>query len=269
MTDSANHTSDVPVTTGKANFDLTGKVALVTGGGRGIGQAIAEALAAHGAYTIVCGRTASTLEACVDSIQANGDKAEYAVADVSREQDIESLRDRVLQQHQRIDVLVNNAGINPYYEAPEKTSLRHWQQIIDVNLTGVFLCCRLFGEIMLKQQSGSIINISSIAGHVGLSRTLAYCAAKGGVEMMTRSLALDWAVHNVRVNTVAPAYVETDLTRGLAQNPTLAEMLTAKTPLGRLAQADEIPGAVVFLASSAAAYVTGSTIRVDGGWTAA
>lgn len=269
MTERVKSSQFVSATSGDAGFDLFGLIALVTGGGRGIGRGIAEALARYGAYVIICGRTESTLESCMGGILSNGGSGEYIIADVAKAQDVQTLRDQIKARHSRLDVLVNNAGINPYYEVPEKTSLQHWQEIIDVNLTGVFLCCRLLGEIMLAQKSGSIINISSIAGRVGLPKTLAYCAAKGGVEMMSRSLALDWAAHNIRVNTVAPGYVDTDLTQGLAVHPILFERLRSNTPLGRFANVNEIVGAVVYLASSASSYVTGQTIGVDGGWTAA
>jgi len=250
-------------------FDLTGTVCVVTGGGRGIGRALAEGMATQGARVVICGRTRATLMDTVEQCQANGADVSFVVADVSDERAVEELKATVLESHGRIDVLVNNAGINPYYDSAENTTLAQWQDIINVNLTGVYLCSRTIGTDMLRQGRGSIINITSIAGRVGLPKSAAYCAAKGGVEMMSRSMALDWATRGVRVNTVAPGYVSSDLTQGLEAHPVLSERLKANTPLGRFGKACEIVGAVIYLASDASGFVTGQTIGVDGGWTAA
>lgn len=249
-------------------FDLTGTVSVVTGGGRGIGRAIAEGMAAQGASVVICGRTKATLQDTARQCQANGADVSFVVTDVSDEKAVQELKATVLSSHGRIDVLVNNAGINPHYDSAEHTTLEQWQDIIDINLTGVYLCSRMFGAEMLRQGKGSIINITSIAGRVGLPKSAAYCAAKGGVEMMSRSMALDWATRGVRVNTVAPGYVSTDLTQGLAAHPVLSERLKLKTPMGRFGNSCEIVGAVIYLASDASGFVTGQTIGVDGGWTA-
>jgi len=219
-----------------SEFDLTGKVAVVTGAGRGIGRAIAEGLARHGARVVLTGRTEATL---TDVATAIGDAASVQVADVSREADVLALRDAVLARGGRIDVLVNNAGINP-----------------------------IFREVMVTQAAGSIINISSVAGHVGLLRSVPYCASKGGVEMLTRGLALDWAKRGVRVNTLAPGWVDTDLTHGLLEHDTHGRRLLEHTPMGRFATPGDMVGAAVFLASGASAYMTGQSLLVDGGWTA-
>ncbi|MCG8440474.1 MAG: SDR family oxidoreductase [Caulobacterales bacterium] len=242
---------------------------MVTGGGRGLGRAIAIGLARRGAKVMITGRTEENLRRTVEDIRADDGEADFARADVSSEDDLLRLREHVRSSFRTTDILVNNAGVNPYYKRPEHTSYREWTEIIDVNLTGVFLCSRIFGEDMIAQGGGSIISISSIAGRVGLPRTTAYCAAKGGVELMTRSLALDWAQYGVRINTVAPGYFESDLTRGLQKNEALSQSIVDKTPLGRIGQLSDFVGAVVFLASPASAYVTGQTIGVDGGWTAA
>ena len=179
-----------------------------------------------------------------------------------------ALRDLVLSGSGRLDVLVNNAGVNPIYKAIERTSLDEWRHIVDINLTGVFLCCKHLGGAMAARGSGSVINVSSVAGHVGLRRSVPYCASKGGVELLTRALALDWASKGVRVNTIAPGYFETDLTAGLRDNEALAAPLLSHTPLGRFGKLDDVAGAAVFLASDASAYMTGSSLMVDGGWTA-
>jgi gluconate 5-dehydrogenase len=249
-------------------FDLTGRVAVVTGGGRGIGRFIAEGLARHGARVVLTGRTQATLDEAAASLGAKGYDALAQTADVAREADVTALRDLVLSNSGRLDVLVNNAGVNPIYKGIERTSLDEWRHIVDTNLTGVFLCCKHLGGAMAARGGGSVINVSSVAGRVGLRRSVPYCASKGGVELLTRALALDWATKGVRVNTIAPGYFETDLTAGLRDNEALAAPLLAHTPLGRFGKLEDVAGAAVFLASDASAYMTGSSLVVDGGWTA-
>ncbi len=247
------------------NMDLLGKSAVVTGGSRGIGLAIARALMDAGARVLITGRNRKTLD---DAVAQLGDGATGFAADVSSEVEVQALADHATGLFGNVDILVNNAGINPWYKRTENTELSEWQQIIDVNLTGVFLCTRIFGGRMLERGQGAIVNITSVAAHTGLPRAAAYCAAKAGVEAMARSLAKDWAARGVRVNNVAPGYVATDLTAGLAANDKLRSSVEDRTPIGRFAAAEEMAGAVVYLASDAASYVTGATIAVDGGWTA-
>jgi gluconate 5-dehydrogenase len=246
-----------------SDFDLTGKICIVTGAGRGIGRGIAESLARHGATVVLTGRTAATL---TDAATAIGAAASTQVADVALEADVIALRDAVLARHGRIDVLVNNAGINPVWRGIEKISLADWQAIIDTNLTGTFLCCKYLGGAM--QQGGSIINVSSIAGRVGLTRSVPYCASKGGVELLSKALALDWASRGVRVNCLAPGYVDTDLTHGVLSHEVHGKPFLAHIPMGRFGTTKEMGGAVVFLASDASTYMTGQSLVVDGGWTA-
>jgi NAD(P)-dependent dehydrogenase (short-subunit alcohol dehydrogenase family) len=191
------------------------------------------------------------------------------VADVSSEPDVESLRDAVLARFGRIDSLICNAGVNPIYKGIESTTLDEWQTILDVNLTGTFLCCKHLGGVMAKAGSGSVIVISSVAGHVGLRKSVPYCATKGGVELLVRALALDWAPKGVRVNCIAPGYFETDLTAGMMASPAMSAKLLAATPMARFGQDPDIVGAAIFLASNASAYVTGQSILVDGGYAAA
>jgi len=246
-------------------FDLTGKIAVVTGAGRGIGRSIAEALAAAGAHVTLAGRTRATLDAAA---AATGGTALVHVADVAREADVLALRDAALARFGHIDVLVNNAGINPIWRTIEKTSLADWQAIIDVNLTGTFLCCKHIGGAMAAHGAGSVINLSSVAGHVGLVRSAPYCASKGGVELLTKALALEWATHGVRVNCLAPGYVDTDLTSSLLHHETLGKPFLDHTPMGRFGEPRDLAGAAVFLASDASAYMTGQSLVIDGGWTA-
>ena len=247
-------------------FNLEGRVAIVTGGGRGIGHAIAQGLARHGARVMICGRTQSTLDEAAAHI--DGEVATQT-ADVSREPDVLALRDAALARFGHIDILVCNAGVNAIYKGIETTSLAEWQTILDVNLTGTFLCCKHIGGVMTNSGGGSIICISSVAGHVGLRKSVPYCATKGGVELLVRALALDWAPKGVRVNAIAPGYFATDLTAAMIASPPMSARLLAATPLGRFGRDDDIVGAAVFLASGASAYVTGQSLLIDGGYVAA
>ncbi len=250
-------------------FSFKDKVVIVTGGARGIGLAISEAFASHGARVALAGRNAEILEEAALAISGAGGSAKAFAADVSKEESVAALCEGVLGAYGRIDVLINNAGINPWYKPAEDTSLAEWQQILDTNLTGVFLACKHAGRAMIAAGGGAIVNITSIAGRVALPRSTAYCAAKGGVELLTRELAAEWAKNGVRVNAVAPGYVETDLTQGLSQHPVLGKRIAERTPMGRFGHTGEIAGACLFLASPAASFVTGCSIAVDCGWTAA
>lgn len=245
------------------DFDLTGKVCIVTGAGRGIGRGMAEGLARHGATVVLSGRTRATLQEAADAI---GERAMVQPADVSNESEVLGLCDAVLQRFGRIDVLVNNAGVNAIFKGIERTTLQEWSDIINVNLTGVFLCCKHIGSAI--GEGGSVINVSSVAGHGGLQRSVPYCASKGGVEMLSKALALDWAKRNVRVNTLAPGWVDTDLTHGLLGHDVHGQRLLDRTPLGRFATPGDMAGGVVFLASNASAFMTGQSMVIDGGWTA-
>jgi gluconate 5-dehydrogenase len=224
---------------------------------------MAEGLARHGAALVLVGRTRETLDAAAAAMDSS---AAVYLADVSNETEVLALRDAVLAQHGKIDVLVNNAGVNAIFKGIERTSLHEWQAIIDVNLTGVFLCCKYIGGVI--GSGGSVINVSSVAGHGGLLRSVPYCASKGGVEMLTKALALDWAKRGVRVNTLAPGWVDTDLTHGLLEHDVHGKRLLDRTPMGRFAVPLDMVGGVVFLASDASAFMTGQSLVIDGGWTA-
>ncbi|HVZ08832.1 SDR family NAD(P)-dependent oxidoreductase [Rhodopila sp.] len=243
------------------DFDLTGKVCIVTGGGRGIGRGMAEGLHRHGATVVISGRTLAVLE---EAAAAMGDRAIPIACDVSREDQVIALRDAVLARCGRIDVLVNNAGVDPIFKTAEKTGLDEWTHIIDINLTGTFLCCKYLGGAM--GQGGSVINVSSVAGHGGLPRSVPYCASKGGVEMMTKALAIDWAQRGIRANTLAPGWVDTALTHQLLTHDVHGKRMLERTPLGRFATPRDMAGGVVFLASDASAFMTGQSLVIDGGW---
>jgi gluconate 5-dehydrogenase len=251
------------------HYDFTEKVVVVTGGGRGLGRAIAQAFVGGGGRVAIIGRDAARLDEAAAELSAAGPgEAQAFCGDVADEGAMVSVAEQIHQRLGAADVLVNNAGVNPWYRLADKTPLAEWRAVIDVNLTGVFHACQLFGRPMLDGAGGSIINISSVAGHVGLARSAAYNAAKGGLELLTKSLAIDWASRGVRVNTVAPGYLETDLTAGLQVNPGLAGKVIAHTPLGRFGLPAEVVGACLYLASPASSYVTGQCIRIDGGFTA-
>lgn len=245
------------------DFDLTGKICIVTGGGRGIGRGMSEGLVRNGATVVLAGRTQATLD---EAAAAMGHGAWGHACDVSVEADVIALRDAVLAKHGKIDVLVNNAGVDPIFKVIDRTSLEEWKHIIDINLTGLFLCCKYLGGAM--KEGGSVINVSSVAGHVGLVRSVPYCASKGGAELMTKALAIDWASRGVRVNTLAPGWVDTDLTHELLTHDVHGQRMLAGTPLGRFATPKDMAGGVVFLASDASAFMTGQSLVIDGGWTA-
>jgi 3-oxoacyl-[acyl-carrier protein] reductase len=240
---------------------LQGKVAIVTGASRGIGRAVALALAAEGASVAINYASSNTAaEALVAEIRAAGAEAISLQADVSKADRVESLVAAVMAKWGRVDVLVNNAGITRD-TLLMRMDLEQWQGVIDLNLTGVFLCTKAISKIMLKQKSGRIVNISSVAGQIGNPGQANYSAAKAGVIGFTKAVAKELASRNITVNAVAPGFITTDMTEGLK-----ADEILKFIPLGRYGQPEEIAGMVRFLASDpAAAYITGQTFNVDGG----
>ncbi|MEK7278369.1 MAG: glucose 1-dehydrogenase [Chloroflexota bacterium] len=252
-----------------SNFSLAGKVAIVTGGSRGIGRSIALGFAEAGADVVIASRTAADVERTVDEVKGRGQRALGVPIDISRSADISALVSATLETFGRIDVLVNNAGISPVFSRALKLSEDDWNRILAVNLTGAFLACQAVGRVMTEQRAGKIINIASIGATSGLPRFTAYCAAKGGLLQVTRVLAQEWAEYNVQVNAIAPGYVETDMTSGLQDNPRLLDEIIFRTPMRRLGKPDEFVGAALLLASESSSYITGHILYVDGGWSAA
>ncbi|MGH7278022.1 MAG: SDR family NAD(P)-dependent oxidoreductase [Candidatus Rokuibacteriota bacterium] len=250
-------------------FDLTGRVAIVTGAGRGLGKTIALGLAEHGADVVVVSRTLAQVEKAATEISALGRKTLALQVDTSRRADVERMVDRALEGWGRIDVLVNNAGIDIIKPAVDYAEAE-WDQIVDINLKGYFLCAQAVGRVMLRQGRGSILMNSSIAGAVGITGLVPYASAKGGVNQLTRTLAVEWAARGVRVNAFAPAYFE-NVMQGVEQihNEDKERHIREWTPLGRRGKVEELVGPVVFLASDASSYVSGHVLMVDGGWTAA
>jgi 3-oxoacyl-[acyl-carrier protein] reductase len=240
---------------------LQGKVAIVTGASRGIGRAIALALAAEGASVAVnYANSSAAAEAVVADIQAIGSEAIALQADISQPDQVTGFVAAVMEKWGRVDVLVNNAGITRD-TLLLRMDLAQWQAVIDLNLTGVFLCTKAISKIMLKQRAGRIINIASVSGQMGLPGQSNYSAAKAGVIGFTKSVAKELAPRSITVNAIAPGFISTDMTAGLE-----AEEILKAIPLGRYGEPEDIAGMVRFLASDpAAAYITGQTFNVDGG----
>ncbi|OLO40465.1 hypothetical protein BTR23_08255 [Alkalihalophilus pseudofirmus] len=249
-------------------FDLSGKTAIITGAGRGIGRSIALGLADAGSQVVICSRTTEELEEVAEEIKRKNREVEIVPCDITIPSDIDRVVERAKERFGKIDILINNAGITVKKPAEEYT-VDDWNKIIAVNLTGVFLFAQKVGIEMLAQQQGTIINISSIASKTAITNSIAYGASKGGVNMITKTLASEWATRGVRVNGIAPAYIETPLVKNIKDTkPEFVENIEQRTPMNRLGKPDEIVGAAVFLSSEASSYMTGETIFVDGGWTA-
>jgi gluconate 5-dehydrogenase len=248
---------------------LDNKVAIITGGSRGIGRAIAIAYAEAGADVVIASRSPSDVEKAAEQVRDSGRRGLGVPTDVSRSADVSALVEATMKEFGRIDVLVNGAGISPVYTRALKLKEEDWDHILAVNLKGAFLCCQAVGRVMVEQQEGKVVNIASIGSTSGLRRFIAYCAAKGGLLQITRVLANEWAEDNVQVNAIAPGYFETDMTADLERNPRLLEEIIRRTPMRRLGQPNEVVGAAILLASSASSYITGHTLYVDGGWSSA
>lgn len=240
-------------------------MALVTGGGRGIGRAIALALAHAGADVAISGRTLSQLQDTATEIHGLGRKSLTVVADISKLQDIENMVSTTAKEFGKIDILVNNAGINKRVPSVEVTE-ELWDSILDTNLKGTFFCCQAVGKLMLKQRKGKIINICSLTSQIGMETIAPYEASKTGVLGLTRSLAAEWSKHGINVNAIGPGYHETDLTRPLLENKAWLDRLMPRIPIGRVGTTEDLMGAAVFLASDASDYVSGEIIYVDGGF---
>jgi len=250
-------------------FDLSGRVAIVTGGGAGIGRQLAEALAELGADIVLCARRPERCEQAAAELSQLGVRALGLRCDVSDKTEVDALVERTLDELGRLDIVVNNAGTSwgaPAVEHP----LEAWQKVISVNLTGVFLVSQAAGRAMIERGGGKIVNIASTAAFGGLPSELmdavAYNASKGGVVAFTRDLAVKWARHGIAVNAIAPGWFPTEMSRALLEQR--AAGLLAEIPLGRFGGADDLKGAIAFLASAASDFVTGQVLVVDGGQTA-
>jgi 2-deoxy-D-gluconate 3-dehydrogenase len=250
-------------------FDLTDRIALVTGGNGGIGLGMARGLGQAGASVIIDGRHAEKSAPALPELHSARVRAESLPCDVADEAAVQRLFGDVQQRHGRLDILVNNAG-STVRKAPQDFTLDDWNSVMDVNLTSAFLCSRAAHPLMVKAGGGKVINIGSILSIFGAPYAPAYCASKGGIVQLTRSLALAWAKDNIQANTVLPGWIDTELTRSArAEVPGLNERVLARTAAGRWGQPQDLAGIAVFLASRASDFVTGAAIPVDGGYSVA
>jgi dehydrogenase/reductase SDR family protein 4 len=249
---------------GDAKISLEGKVALVTGGSRGIGRASALAFADAGADVVVASRKLPDLEVVAEEIQAKGVKAMAVASHIAKIEDSGNLVEKVMAEFGRIDILVNNAGTNPYYGPLLKAEEWAWDTTMNVNLKGQFFLSQLVARIMKEQRSGSIINTSSVGG-LRAGELSIYCVTKAALIMLTQCMAKEWGQYGIRVNAIAPGVIKTRLSEALWKDPAVGKMAEQGCALVRLGEPEEVGSVVLFLASDASSYVTGTTIIIDGG----
>jgi NAD(P)-dependent dehydrogenase (short-subunit alcohol dehydrogenase family) len=251
--------------------DLVGKTAIVTGAGRGLGASLAVGLAEQGATIVLADISSDGAGEMLKKVTAAGGLAVFIQTDVTSRKSVQAMVDQVEGSFARIDILVNNAGISSRGPA-ENLEESDWDKVIDVNLKGPFLCSQAVGRVMIRQNGGAIINIASVVGQRGLLHrhdlAVAYCCSKGGLIQLTKALAAEWARYGIRVNAVAPTYLQTDLTNHLFSDSDFKGYVLGKIPLGRLPTPEEVTPAVVYLASDASRMVTGHVLDIDGGWLA-
>ncbi len=248
-------------------LSLQGKVAVITGSTKGIGRGIAEGMARAGANIVVVSRNQEDCDAVAAELRAHDVKSLGIKTDVTKTAELENLMQKTVAAFGGIDILVNNAG-SAITKKAEEISEADWNRVIDIDLKAVFFSAQFAGREMIKRKSGKIINIASILGLVGEKQVLPYCVAKGGVVQMTKALALEWARHNIQVNTICPGYVITPMNAAEMQQENIYNHIIGKIPMKRLGEVADLAGAAIFLASEASNYMTGQAVVVDGGWTA-
>lgn len=250
-------------------FSLKGKVALVTGASSGLGVQFAEALAKQGADVAILARRIEKLKDIKERLEEMGVKSFAVKCDVGDVEQIKSAVKQVKEHFGKIDILVNNAGIG-LVEPAESQSDETWEKMIQINLNGVYYTAREVGKIMVEQNYGKIINVGSIHSTVAMmnSPLSAYATTKGGVKMMTKALASEWAKYNVTVNTIGPAYFESEMTEAIVSDESFTDVVKTYCPMGRIGKRGELDGALIYFASDASSYTTGQYLAIDGGWTA-
>ena len=249
-------------------FSLKDKVTIMTGGARGLGKAMALSLAQAGSHIVIVDLDLETAQQTADAIASEGVGTLALKVDVTNQADAERMADEVVGRFGRIDVLFNNAGIAQWVNA-EEMSLEDWRRIMSVNLDSVFIVSKAVGKVMIRQQGGSIVNTSSMSGVIVNTPQCqaAYNVSKAGVIMLTKSLAFEWAKHNIRVNTIAPGYMETEMIEQFrAEHKEKIDLWTSLTPMNRMGRPHELGGLAVYLASEASSYVTGAVCLIDGGY---
>lgn len=249
-------------------FDLTGRAALITGGARGLGLAMARALGQHGARLALLDLPGTPVEGAAEALRGEGLEARALTGDVTSPEDMTRAVAEAVTAYGSLDILIANAGTVANVPA-EDMSPRDWQRVLDVNLTGVFFANQAAGRQMIKQNRGSIINIASMSGSIANypQPQCSYNASKAGVIMLTKSLASEWARHNIRVNAISPGYMRTEMTAPSFADPAMIEQWLKPTPMGRPGEPPELGGLAVYLASDASTFMTGSDLRIDGGYT--
>lgn len=248
-------------------FRLDGYTSVVTGGSSGLGEAIAIGLGKFGSDVILLARNKEKLERVKKRLELMKVKCDTYSVDVASWDSIVKVRDEIMEKHKKVDVLVNSAGIINRKFVFDLT-VEEFKKVLETNITGTFVCCKAFGEMMVKQNSGSIINMSSIQGHVVSPRQSAYASSKGAIIQLTKVLAVEWAQYGVRVNAISPGYHKTPIASQILSNEAWYKSVVSSVPLGRYAEAHEVIGAAIFLASKASSFMTGSVIITDGGLTA-
>lgn len=250
-------------------FNLKGMTAVVTGAARGIGFAAADALSEAGASVVLTDMNGAAAMEAAEALRAKGRTADSETLDVTDPRAIEATHAAIVRKHERVDILVNNAGIAISNRPAETMDDQTWLKVIDVNLNGVFWCCRTFGKAMLDQGGGNIVNVGSMSAEIvnRPQEQAQYNASKAGVHHLTRSLAAEWATRNVRVNAVAPTYIETELNKYVYDDPEMLRHWVGNTPMNRMGQPSEVASVILFLASHASSLLTGSIITADGGYT--
>jgi NAD(P)-dependent dehydrogenase (short-subunit alcohol dehydrogenase family) len=247
--------------------ELKDQKVIVTGGSKGIGKEIAISFAKLGANVVITGRDQKALTAATEELKKYSSQCSYVLADIQSVNEIYNMVDKAIRFLGGLDVLVNNAGVNISKPAIEVTE-EDWDTVIDTNLKGTFFMSQQAGKYMITQNKGKIINIVSQMGFVGYIKRSSYCSSKGGAVQLTKALAIEWAPYNIKVNAVAPTFIETEFTSTMFKDEAFYKDVLSRIPLGKLAKPSDVSGAVLYLASDMANFVTGETVKVDGGWTA-